>query len=84
MSATAIGGSEVYEEYTIQVYEGDTLVLEEASAKAIVTPAISGSTYKAIVTVKDSHGAEATAEKNIFGRVFPKSGTDALQSFFPS
>ena len=65
VSAAAAGGSEVYDEYTIQVYESDTLVLEAANQKVIVTPAVSGKTYQAVVTVKDSRGTVATAEKNI-------------------
>jgi hypothetical protein len=65
VSVAAVGGSEVYDEYTIQVYESATLVLEAASETVIVTPAVSGKTYKAVVTVKDSHGTVATAEKNI-------------------
>ena len=65
VSASAVGGSEVYDEYTIQVYESGDLVLEGTSEQIIVTPAVSGATYTAVVTVKDSRGTVATAEKNI-------------------
>ena len=65
VTAMAEGGSEVYDEYTIQVYQGDTLVLEETSAEAVLTPVEDGNAYKVVVTVKDSHGAEATVEKDV-------------------
>lgn len=65
VSASAVGGSEVYDEYTIHVYESGTLMLEGTGEKVIVTPAVSGATYRAVVTVKDSRGTTATAEKDI-------------------
>ena len=65
VKATAEGGSEVYDEYYIKVYQGEELVAEEASNEVIVTALTEGASYTAQVIVVDSHGNEASAEKKL-------------------
>ncbi len=65
VQAVAEGGSEVYEEYQIQVFKGNELVAEAASSEVIVTPFETNSSYTAKVIVVDSHGNEAAAEKTL-------------------
>lgn len=65
VKAEADGGSEVYEEYQMKVFKGEELVAEAASNELVVTPFEAGTSYTAQVTVVDSHGNEAKAEKKL-------------------
>ena len=65
VKAEADGGSEVYEEYQMKVFKGEELVAEAASNELVVTPFEAGTSYTAQVTVVDSHGNEAKAEKTL-------------------